>query len=439
MPVVSPIPLDLGVYSVRFETLEEWLSWQERLHPKAVDLGLDRVREVWQRLHPGPPPCPVVTIAGTNGKGSCAAMLEAILLAAAYRTGCYSSPHLIRYNERIRIDGKPATDAEICAAFQRVDTTRGTVSLTYFEFATLAALDLFVRSAAEVIILEVGLGGRLDAVNVVDADVALIATVDLDHTEWLGDDVASIAREKAGILRRGRPAICADPEALALLSEHAQAAGAVLYCAGSDYRYEAHADTWTWRGPQNSRYALPLPNLRGRFQVQNAAAVLMAIEILGAGQLPVAQSAVRQGLQEVSLPARFQVFQGAVPVIVDVAHNPQAAQELAANLQRFACPGKVHAVTGILADKDARQILAALAPAIDTWHLVELAGPRSRPPKELEALVAALAAGSPVAGYASPALALSGAKQRAQEGDCILVFGSFLVAGEVLQVLEAGA
>jgi len=362
-------------------------------------------------------------------------MLEAICQAAGYRTGCYSSPHLVRYNERIRIGGIPITDGELCAAFQRVDELRGGVSLTYFEFGTLAALDLFVRAMPELLILEVGLGGRLDAVNIVDADVAMITTVDLDHTQWLGEDLSSIAREKAGITRSGRPAICADPAAHEVVVEHARTAGAVLYRAGVEYSYEVSVDGWSWSGPQHNRYALPLPNLRGRSQVQNAAAVLMALDLL-AGRLPVGQEAVRRGLQEVSLPARFQVLQGPVPVIVDVAHNPQAAREVAANLRRFACPGRVHAVAGLLADKDARQVVAALAPVIDTWHLAQLPGPRGTPLAELKALVAPLAAGSPVTGYSSPRDAFLGAQGCAQDGDCILAFGSFLVAGEVLQALE---
>jgi dihydrofolate synthase / folylpolyglutamate synthase len=422
----------------RFQSLPEWLAWQERLHPVGIDLGLERVGAVWRRMGCPPWHGPVITVAGTNGKGSCVALLDAILRAAGYATGCYTSPHLRRYNERIRIAGAEVGDVDLCATFARVDAARGDISLTYFEFGTLAALDLFAATRLDVILLEVGLGGRLDAVNLVDPDLALIATVDVDHTDWLGPDRATIAREKAGILRPGRPAIYAARDLPESLREQARRLAAPLYRLGADFDHHAREVGWDWSGAGQCRIGLPLPALRGVHQLDNAAAVLMALTLLGE-HLPVDQRAVREGLLGVRLPGRFQVFPGPVGTVVDVAHNPQAARSLAANLEHLAPGGRIHAVFACLRDKDASGIVAGVAPQVSSWHLAQLPGERARPVAELARLTRDTAGTDQVATYACVADAWRGACQRARTGDWVLACGSFLVAGAVLGLLAGDA
>jgi dihydrofolate synthase / folylpolyglutamate synthase len=417
---------------MRFTTLEAWLHWQERLHPRPMELGLERVAAVWRRLRPQGLACPVVTVGGTNGKGSCCALLEAILAAAGYRTGAYTSPHLLRYNERVRIHGSEATDAALCAAFDRVDQARGDISLTYFEMGTLAALDLFAAVDLDLAILEVGLGGRLDAVNLVDADVILVTTVDLDHTAWLGPDRASIAREKAGIFRAGRPAVIGERDPPAALLEQAAAIGARPLRAGIDYDAEPDAAGWTWRGPGRVRHGLPRPALRGARQIDNAAAVLMVLECLRQ-PLPVGQDAVRAGLHGVCLAGRLQVLPGSVTLVLDVAHNVQAAAELARDLAAMPCAGRTHAVFACLADKDAVGMLRALGGVVGHWHLVQLQGPRARPLAELAEALGMAGSGAAAGGHASVAEALDAALRCAAEGDRILVTGSFLTVAAALE------
>lgn len=321
---------------MRFDDLQGWLSWQETLHPTSIDLGLERVAAVWARLCPEPVPFAVITIAGTNGKGSCATMLESIYRAAGIRTGCYTSPHLLRYNERIRLDGKALADAALCAAFERVDEARGESTLTYFEIGTLAALDLFVRSAPELVILEVGLGGRLDAVNILDPDVAVVTTIGLDHTAWLGETLDEIAAEKAGIFRHGRPAVVGHRAPSSSLIERAHRLGCDLLVLGRDFDWQEEGRTWRWTGPERSWSGLPAPALRGTFQRDNAATVLMAVSRLD-HLLPVSGDGLRSGLRRASLAGRFQVIPGEVTWILDVAHNAQAAQSLAESLRSFQC------------------------------------------------------------------------------------------------------
>ena len=415
--------------------LPQWLQRLERLHPQEIELGLERVAQVWRRMRPqGLSECRVITIAGTNGKGSCATLLEAILGVAGYRTGCYTSPHLLRYNERIRVNGEEVSDQAICEAFQRIDACRGDISLTYFEFGTLAALDIFAGRGLDVLILEVGLGGRLDAVNIIDPDLALITGVDLDHMDWLGPDRDSIALEKAGILRPDRPAVYGDLDVPPSLERRASEVGAPLYRLGRDYRYERQVSDWRWEGLGQSRYTLPLPGLRGECQLRNAAAVLMALHLLSA-ELPVGQAAVRSGLRTLTLPGRFQVVPGQITLVLDVAHNPQAAQVLAANLAALAPLGRVHAVFAILADKDLEGVVATLAGRVYSWHLPRLPGRRSLPLDRLVERVGRAAPGAYLAGYDSVSLALEGARGLAVAGDCILVFGSFLTVARVLERL----
>ena len=420
---------------MRFPTLDAWLRWQEQLHPKAIDLGLGRVGQVWGALRPAGLPFPVITVGGTNGKGSCVAMLESILLSAGYRVGCYTSPHLVRYNERVRIQGREAADSSLCAAFERVDRARGEFSLTYFEIGTLAALDIFAGQALDLVVLEVGLGGRLDAVNILDADVSVVTTIGLDHREWLGDKLEQIAVEKAGIFRPGRPAVIGS--AIPRLAERAHEIGACVLELGRDYGWSQTPHGWTWWGLGRRRDGLPWPALRGRHQLDNAAAALMALDCL-AEAFPVAQNAVRIGLESVRLPGRFQVLPGQPRIVLDVAHNPQGAESLAANLREFVWSGRLHAVCGLLADKDAAGIAGPLVPFVDTWYL---ARPRSTRGMDLDRLSQGIR-GTGVAGaiqvFGSVADALEVARAGAVKDDTLLVFGSFVTVGEAMHHLGMG-
>lgn len=421
---------------MRFQTLNDWLSWQERLHPSAIDLGLERVAAVWRRLRPAGLDCSVVTIGGTNGKGSCVAMLEAILRSAGYRTGIYTSPHLFRYNERIRLDGAEVSDAALCDAFERVDRARRGTSLTYFEFGTLAALDLFAREGLDLVVLEVGLGGRLDAVNLLDADVALVTTVGLDHTAWLGEDLDSIAREKAGIFRIGRPAVIGQTNPPAGLLEAAQALGAKVFLAGRDFAAQAGEQDWRWTSLERSRSGLPLPALRSECQLDNAAAVLMVLECL-LPRFPVGQGTVRTGLQQVQLVGRLQVIPGGVTLVMDVAHNPQAALNLARDLKSIPCAGATHAVFACFRDKDAPGMLRALSPAVGHWHLASPDdGERALSAEALEQLLIASGVETPRECYNSVAEAFSEARRAARPGDRVLVTGSFLAVAAALESLS---
>ena len=361
---------------MRFTTLNDWLRWQETLHPRTIELGLERVRTVLRRLRPNAPPFAVVTVGGTNGKGSSVAFLDAILRAAGHRVGAYVSPHLLRYNERIQVDGAEADDESLCRMFARIDAVRGDVSLTYFEFGTLAALEWFWETGVDVAVLEVGLGGRLDAVNAVDADAALVTSVALDHTDWLGPDRDSIGHEKAGIYRPGRPAVCADPDPPPRLLEHARAIGARLLRVGSDYDFSHAGEIWRWRSDAAWLDDLPLPALAGEHQLGNAAAALMVLTSLS-DRLPVDAVAIRAGLTRARLPGRFQIVPGPVEWILDVAHNPAAAAVLANQLKNRTCAGRTWAIMGLLADKDADGVIEALAGVVDEWRPVTLTGARA--------------------------------------------------------------
>lgn len=413
---------------MRFQTLQQWLDWQEGLHGQVIDLGLERVRAVWQNLDHDLD-MPVITVAGTNGKGSSVAMLEAIYLAASYRVGSYTSPHLLRYNERIRIQGEPVADELLCDAFACIDEARGDTSLTYFEFGTLAALQVFARSEAEVIVLEVGLGGRLDAVNIIDADVALITAIDVDHVAWLGDDREQIGREKAGIMRTARPVVISDSRPPGSLAEESERLGAQAFFIGSDYRFDSQEQGWSWHYGDSHRSALPEPALRGRFQLQNAAGVMMVLQLLHE-RLPCSMQAIRQGLQQVQLPGRFQYLGGAISEVLDVAHNPQSARALAENLQALPLEGRRHAVVGMLADKDIEATLAPLREAFASWHL---APPDAGRAADTEQLLQALGQDKEACFlYENITAARVGALNQARPGDQLVIFGSFYTVAEAL-------
>ncbi len=414
-----------------FSTLEQWLEWQAGLHPREIELGLGRVAAVWQRLRPEGVPCKIITVAGTNGKGSSVAILEAILLAAGYRTGAYTSPHLQRYNERIRLSGKEATDQRICRAFERIEQARGDILLTYFEFGTLAALDIFADEQLDVAILEVGLGGRLDAVNIVDPDVALITPLSIDHSDWLGDTLEQIGREKAGIMRPGRPVVCTMPAPPSSLLLRAQRLAAPLYLAGRDFRWQRQEGGWQWQHGSRLRSGLPLPFLRGSYQLQNAAGALMCLQLLQSA-LPVDQRAVRQGLQTATLNGRFQVMGGRPLMLFDVAHNPQAARVLADDLRQLFCQGRRRALFSMLGDKDVAAVVGLLAPLIDQWYLTPLAVERGLTTDELaDELLAAGVAPAAIQCFHEPAAAFAQARADASDDDQLLIIGSFYLVGAV--------
>jgi dihydrofolate synthase/folylpolyglutamate synthase len=412
-------------------SLAEWLAYLEKLHPKAIALGLDRVREVYARLGIAPD-CPVMTVGGTNGKGSTATFVESMLAADGYRAGLYTSPHLLAYNERVRIAGTVARDDELCDAFAAVEAVRGDTLLTYFEFGTLAALWLFARARLDAWILEVGLGGRLDAVNIVDPDVAVVTTVALDHTDYLGPTREDIGREKAGIYRAGRPAICADPQPPASLVEHARKIGAKLLVLGVDFAAIAENSQWRYFGPGGPRYGLPPPALRGGYQLANAAAAMTALDALR-DRLPVSMNAVRQGLVGIELAGRFQVLPGRPVTALDVAHNAQAARALADNLGAMGFHPRTLGVFGIMADKDIDAVIAAMMKRVDLWLVATLPPPRGASSALLtERLARAGVSLEAIRSFANPAEAYAAARGMAHEADRIAVFGSFLTVAAAL-------
>lgn len=419
-----------------FYTLADWLVWQATLHPKTIDLGLARCQQVAQRLNLTKFPFKIITVAGTNGKGSSVAMLEAIYRASGYRTGCYTSPHLLEYNERICISGQPVSDEQLCDAFFHIEQARGDDSLTYFEFGTLAALWLFQRAGLDVVILEVGLGGRLDAVNVFDADVALVTQIGIDHVEWLGTNRNSIALEKAGVFRPARPAVCSDPEPPESLINHATTLKTPLYCLKQQFSYQKIDDKhWDWHNNLITYQHLPCPHLLGAYQLQNAAGVLMVISLLQ-GNLPVSEAAIRQGLQTVQLLGRFQIVLSSVMRIFDVAHNPLGISVFKENLQQYPCSGKTHAVVGILKDKAVAAMLAEIAPLIDRWYVAPLDTPRSASGAELVGYLQALHQ-TTITCCDTIATAYRQALRDAQPDDRVVVFGSFYTVAAALAIEKA--
>lgn len=418
-------------------SLVEWLAYQEHVNPRSIELGLERARNVWQRMGAPVPANRIVTVGGTNGKGSTVALLETMAQGAGLRTGAFTSPHLLAYNERVRIDGVDVDDAALVASFERIEAARGDIPLTYFEYGTLAALDLFARAKLDIAILEVGLGGRLDAVNIVDADVAVVTTVDLDHMDWLGPDRDSIGREKAGIARAGRPVIVGEAEPPQGLLDALASIGAQIERAGVDFTAERDADGWRWQHRDGTAMELPLPALAVPVQMANAAAAIAALHALyraGDGLAPQAiYAAACHGLRQAKVAARLQLLGGDPPLIVDVGHNPQAARALAAWLDAQP-PTRTHAVYGALADKDVAGVIAALGPRIAHWHLAGLDAATARG-LAVGVLADVLQQALPDARFdrhVDVAAALAATRAVAKPGERILAFGSFFVAAAVM-------
>ncbi|HEX4234977.1 MAG TPA: bifunctional tetrahydrofolate synthase/dihydrofolate synthase [Caldimonas sp.] len=415
-------------------TLAEWLAHCERLHPKSVELTLDRVAAVKARLGILFA-APTIVVGGTNGKGSTCAMLESIALAAGYRVGLHSKPHLVHFEERCRIGGSSVDGALLLPHFEAVERARGDISLTYFEFTLLAIASLFAAMPLDLVILEVGLGGRLDAVNAFDADCAILTSIDVDHREYLGTDRESIGREKAGILRPGKPAIVSDPMAPQSVLSEAARLGADLRLAGRDFHHSGDRQQWSWSGRSLRFAGLGYPALRGANQLLNASGALAAFEALRE-RLPVSAQAIRTGLATVELAGRFQVIPGAPTIVLDVGHNPHAIAALASNLDQMGFFPRTHAVFGVMADKDIAAILARMAPLVDAWHFTDLPTPRAAAAEQLAMAlrgVGQTSARATVATHPSPAAALAAAAAGADPTDRIVVFGSFYTVGGVLE------
>jgi dihydrofolate synthase/folylpolyglutamate synthase len=439
-------------------TLPDWLTYLESLHPKTIALGLERVAQVWQRLNLQPN-FPIITVGGTNGKGSVCAMLESMLHAAGYRVGCYTSPHLLDYNERVRIGKTQANDAELCASFEKIEQARGNISLTYFEFGTLAAMQCFNKHKVDVAVLEVGLGGRLDAVNVFDSDCAVVTCVDIDHTDYLGDTREKIAFEKAGIFRSGKVAVFGDRDVPAAIVNEARRIGAVLWRIGSEFDFQLPSPVggrageggvamerasssltlpqkerelmqWDFHGLKGTRNALPYPALRGNYQLNNASAALAALDVLK-DKLPVSMAAARRGLVEVTLPGRFQMVPGSPQLILDVAHNPHAARSLAQSLVEMPPCHKTFAVFAMLKDKDIGGVVRALKSQVDGWLVAGLNVPRGVSSAEMALALAG--EGVEARAFSSIENALQHACNEASENDRIVAFGSFYTVAEVMR------
>jgi len=414
-------------------SLEMWLARIEAGHPTEIDMGLERVAQVAKSMDIGFSGTKVITVAGTNGKGSTTTLLDAILRASGARTGVFTSPHFLHYNERIQIQGEPVSDAAICDAFSYIDQCRKDISLTYFEFGTLAALQIFNKAELDYVILEVGLGGRLDAVNIIDADAAILTSVALDHTDWLGDTLEKIGYEKAGVFRAGKPAVCGLAQPPASVIEHAGAIGAELYRRGVDFDLVHEGDLWSWHGQDAqgetlSYEHLPRPNL----PLANAPSVLQTLALVAP---EVGISAIKKGLVEAQMMGRMQRERlGQSPMILDVAHNPEAASYLATRIQDLQIAGKVRLILGMLGDKDREAVIAALAPVVDEWHLVSLQGPRASTAEQLQSYLSQTALH-----YANVAEALDRLSGSTQAEDLVLVCGSFLTVTEALEWLIARA
>jgi dihydrofolate synthase/folylpolyglutamate synthase len=409
--------------------LDEWLVYLENLHLKDIDLGLARVARVRDAMALNPA-FPVITVGGTNGKGSVSAMLSTMLRCAGFRVGTYTSPHILRYNERIAIDMEPVPDADITTTFAAIEAARGEVSLSYFEFGTLAAMHVFARQGVDVAVLEVGLGGRLDAVNIFDPDVAVVVSVDLDHQSYLGDTREAIGYEKAGIFRAGRPALCADPNPPQSLLDHAAAIGADLRLIGRDFRHQRMDNQWAFRMPGFDRHALPLPALRGDYQLDNASAALAALAVLHE-RLPVGLGAIKRGLAEVDWPGRFQVLPGRPLVVLDVGHNPHAVRALVRSMRSLPYAERSVAVFSMLADKDVDAVIELAREAFDAWYVGGLDLPRGQTAHALGARLAAHDVGE-VHLRPTVAEAWKDALSQASENDRIVVFGSFHTVAEVM-------
>ena len=430
----------MNIVPTSSSSLDQWLSYLEHLHSQEIDLGLDRIKQVAARLDTDWEGIKIV-VGGTNGKGSTCAMLESIYLAAGYKVGLYSSPHLIRFNERIRLNGTEASDEQIVEQLARIEEARGEISLSYFEYTTLAAILLFKETNTQVSIFEVGLGGRLDAVNIIDADCSIITSIAIDHVSYLGDNREQIAWEKAHIYRKDKPAICADPEPPQRLIDYATEIGADLRLFGRDFNFSGDQLQWTFAGKNQRRNALAYPSLRGANQLINAAASLAAIEALKMA-IPVPNQSIREGLLQVELPGRFQILPGQPSTVLDVAHNPHAAAVLQHNLHAMSYFPYTTAVFAMLNDKDVDEVIKSLAKSVDYWYCANLSSERGLSGQELADKINILIPkdkdGLPkVEVFDSPRLAYEAAKTRSQLEDRIVVFGSFLTVADVLKHLQS--
>lgn len=415
----------------RFETLQDWLSWQESLHPQTIDLGLERAGKVFQALNPKAIKPPTITVAGTNGKGSCIAFLEAMYRAQGYKVGAYTSPHILKYNERIRIDAEPVSDQLIFDAFERIEAVRNDISLSYFEFGTLAALDIFSRSNLDIQLLEVGLGGRLDAVNIIDADVAVVTTICIDHIDWLGETREAIGQEKAGIFRAQKPAIVGDPEPPQSLLNSALTKQAELLRIGQEFSYQKNDSDWDWLSAGKSLKHLPAPKLKGEHQYRNAAAVIQAIDKMQA-VLPVSEQAIRDGLQQVHLAGRFQLIDGDVPVLLDVGHNVQAVKTLLAYLADVFPDKRIQAIFTMMKDKDISGVINVLKPVIHHWFVAPVKNPRMASMAVFKEAFDQREVLNVSFDCTNLSDAVRAARKSAAKGDLILVFGSFFLVSEYL-------
>ena len=422
--------------SLRFSSLEDWLGWLETLHPRKIDLGLGRVKKVLLAMGLERPPYRIITIGGTNGKGSCVAMLESIYRRAGYRVGAFTSPHLWRFNERVRVDGEEASDEELITIFRAINAARGDVTLSYFEYSAVTAIAKFAHEGVQIALLEVGLGGRLDAVNALDPDASMIVSIDLDHQAWLGDTRDAVALEKAGILRRARPAIIADRDPPAALLEYAQSLGCALHLLGRDFDYELPPDGgWRYQAAAWKSPTLPVPPFGGRVQLGNVAACVAAVQSLRA-ELPVAEAALAGGIERARLPARLdRRLVDDVEWIFDVAHNPAAARILADELASCAKCSRTIAVFAAMADKDVAGVVDPLIPIVDEWIVTRADSERGASESTVMGVLTELHANS-VTAHPVVAEACHYARSLAASGDRVLVFGSFYMVGPAMTALE---
>ena len=415
-------------------TLTEWLDWQERLHLSSIDLGLDRVAKVATKMGLTKLSMPVITVAGTNGKGSTVAIVDSIYRAADYKTGCYTSPHLVRYNERICLDASQASDDDICEAFAAIDNARSDTSLTYFEFGTLAAAYLFQKHDVDVAIFEVGLGGRLDAVNLWDADIALITNIDIDHIDWLGDDREQIGVEKAGIMRKGKTVVCGDTNPTDSIQSEANRIGANLLQQGLDFFWTEGTDEkeWVYNRKDNHPISYPKPSLRGKFQLHNAAAAITLVNDFK-HRLPITEVNIKQGLQQTAVIGRLQKLADSPELLVDVAHNPQSAAALADYLANNPIEGKTVALFSALTDKDLEGIVKPVSDYFEEWHLVQLDGPRAYQNDQLLGELKSLGLQKTLKSHTNFKTALKSLQNQLKSQDRVVAFGSFLVVSGVMQ------
>ncbi|MFA5984479.1 MAG: bifunctional tetrahydrofolate synthase/dihydrofolate synthase [Methylococcaceae bacterium] len=421
---------------MHFDTLQGWLGWQETLHYQAIDLGLERVTSVFLRINPKRLHPPTITVAGTNGKGSCIAYLEAIYRAQGYRVGAYTSPHILRYNERIKIDGKPVSDELICETFARIEAVRGDTTLSYFEFGTLAALEIFRCADLDVQLLEVGMGGRLDAVNLIDADAALVSSIAIDHVDWLGNTREAIGQEKGGIFRPAAYAIIGDPDPPDSLIQMAVKAKAQLFRLGKNFSYQKQSNnTWDWYSDDEALPQLPLPSLKGEHQFRNAATVILAVKKMSS-RLAVDETAIRLGLEAANLRGRFQLIGDDIPVLLDVGHNPQAVAMLADYLKAEFSGKCIHAVFSMMKDKDILGVLNIMDSVIYDWFFAPLTNPRAISESAIRKFFGQNAMTNVNFGFNNVAESFSAAKRQSQPGDLILVFGSFFLVSDYLAEFE---